>query len=205
MAALAFTSAARMSGSISVLSLTTGKVRIWSGAGAPGFVPGGLSFLGRATLAVPWVHYLSQADAVLAGIRVLNVSGPGGSLLASRLVAFRRPAAAPDSVTVTAGGRQLIASSCQPGGGRTVTARVMILSGTDGHLLRVLRTEKITPPAPARGRPAGTQTLTLLTCPVLSVDGTGRHLLTEAFTFGRLDNGAFRRLPAGTGPFYAAW
>jgi len=101
--------------------------------------------------------YLSQADAVLAGIRMLNVSGPGGSPPSppgwSR---FRRPRRRPpDSVTVTAGGRQLIASSCQPGGGRTITARVMILSGTDGHLLRVLRTEKITPPARphAAGRP----------------------------------------------------
>jgi hypothetical protein len=203
--ALDFTNSTHFSGYVRVLNLGTGETRNWSGAEAPGFLPGDLSFLSRTTLAVPWVHYLSQAKAVLAGVRMLDVSRHSGSLLAaSRLVAFRVPPAAPDSGIVTAGGRQIIASFCPAGTGRTVTSRVTVLSGTDGHLITVLRTEKMTLAGPARTAD-GTQTLGLVSCPVLSVDSSGQHMLTWAFTFGRLDHGKFRHLPKGGGSFAAAW
>ena len=207
-AALAFTNFAQVYGSVTVLNLRNGKAKNWSGARAPGFLPGDLSFLGNTRLAVPWVHYLSSANAVLAGVRLLDVSRPGGSLLASRLVAFRVPRATPNSAIVTAGGRDIVASFCRAGTGRTVTAQVALLSGTDGRLIRVLRSEKTKLSAPMPTQKSGasaTQTLAFVTCPVLSVDASGRHVLTEAFTFGRLDDHKFQRLPGGNRSFDAAW
>jgi hypothetical protein len=139
---------------------------------------------------------------------MLDVSRPGGSLLASRLVGFRVPRAIPDSAIVTASGRDIVASFCRAGTGRTVTAEVALLSGTDGRLIRVLRTEKTKLPGPVQPQKAGvstTQTLTLVTCPMLSVDASGRHVLTEAFTFGRLDDRRFQRLPRASRSFDAAW
>lgn len=204
-AALDFTNSTHISGYVRVLNLGTGETRNWSSANAPGFNPGDLSFLSKTKLAVPWVHYLSQTRAVLAGVRMVDISRHSGSLLAaSQLVAFRVPPAAPDSGIVTADGRQIIASFCSAGTGRTVTSRVTVLSGTDGHLTKVLRTEKITRAGPAR-TVGGTQPLGLVTCPVLSVDSSGQHMLIWAFTFGRLDYGKFRHLPKGGGSFAAAW
>jgi hypothetical protein len=203
-AALAFTNSVNMSGSVAVINLRTGRAKSWSGAQARGFLPGDLSFLSRTRLAVPWIHYPGNIHPVLAGVRMLDVSRPGGSLLAARLISFRVQWAVTDSAIVTAGGRQIVASFCKEGTGRTVTAMVAALSGTDGHVIRVLHTERLTVPAPPRTTQAS-QALTLVTCPVLAVDSTGRHVLTEAFTFGRLDNGTFRRLRGDSGSFDAAW
>jgi hypothetical protein len=46
------------------------------------------------------------------------------------------------------------------------------------------------------------------TCQVLSVAGDGDHVLVRAFTFGRIDNGAFASLPGTTPrilPVSATW
>lgn len=203
-AALAFTNSAKLTGTVAAVMLSDGSAKVWSGAQAPGFLPGDLSFVSGTSLAVPWVHYISPADAVLSGVRTLDVSQPGGSLLASRLVTFASPPPVPHSAMVTAGGREIIASICPGGTGPTITAQVAVLSGIDGHLIRVLRTEKQT----VQPGPAGTATsqpLALVTCPLLSVDATGLHVLTEAFTFGRLDGLLFRRLPPDAVQFDAAW
>jgi len=207
-AALAFTSFIRMAGTVEALNLGTGKIKNWSGAQARGFFPGDLSFVGQTKLAVPWVHYLGPANSVLAGVRTLDVSRPGGSLLSSRLVTFRTPHAVPASAIVTAGGKQIIASFCPAGTGGTVTAKVAVLSGTDGHVIRVLRTENMKVSAPKQASSSGvrvTQALALVTCSVLSVDVTGQHVLAQAFTFGRLDGTKFTRLSRHGGSFYAAW
>jgi hypothetical protein len=202
-AALGFTSFAQMTGSVTVVNLGTGKSKTWSGAQAPGYLPGDLSFVGNADLAVPWLHYLSYQDAVLAGVRTLNLNKAAGSLLTAKLVTFRKPPAVPASAIVTANGKDIIASTCQAPSGKTVTAKVEELSASDGHVIRVLTTQKMTFSAP--GSASNKQPLLFLTCPVLSVDGTGQHVLVEAFTFGRLDNTKFRKLPGQSGSFAAAW
>lgn len=204
-AAVSFTDSVKVTGSVAVVNLRTGQTKTWSGAQAPGFQPGDLSFVNGTGLAMPWIHYLSPSDVVLTGIRELNVAGPGGSLLASRLTTFRTPSAVPDSAIVAGHGAQLITSSCSVTG-RTMTAQVAELSAFDGRLIRVLRTETQPASAPASvPASAGVQQLGFVTCPLLSVDATGLHILTEAFTFGQLDGGRFRQLPADAAEFDAAW
>ena len=140
--------------------------------------------------------------AELTGIRQLDAAAPGASLAAAPLVAFPAPVPGLQSAMIAPSGGEVIASSCRARH-HTATARVIELSAADGRLVRVLRTQT------ARfGIDADAQDAIFSTCQVLSVAGDGDHVLVQAFTFGRIDNGVFTPLPGTTPrvlPVSATW
>ena len=100
------------------------------------------------------------------------------------------------------GGGGIITSSCRAGH-HTATARVAELSAADGRLVRVLRTQTARFPSDAGARDAIASA-----CQVLAVAGGSSHLLVQAFSFGRIDNGVFTSLPGtspGVLPVSATW
>jgi hypothetical protein len=80
-------------GDLEVINVATGTFRVWSGRGAPHYWPGVPSWTGDDTVSVPWWHSASRSTtpAAVTGVRVLDTSAPGASLLASRLVSFPPP------------------------------------------------------------------------------------------------------------------
>jgi hypothetical protein len=200
------------SGTVVVIYPGAGSAaRIWNTGSAQGFAPGTPSWSSdNRTLILPWLRLdASSGRSRLSGLRMLDTAAPGDSLLSAPLRQF---AASPTISTalVTADGRSILASSCWFSGG-TVTARVMKLSAADGHQVSVFRTEteKVTLPTPSPGSGAYTSEMVAVSCPVLSADPSGQHVLVDAFTFGRIDNRRFTPLPgapAGSAEsFGAAW
>jgi hypothetical protein len=191
-------------GSVEVINLASGATRTWTGQGAPGYWPGIPSWASDGTIVIPWWHSTSASmiPAEITGIRYLDATAPGGSLAAARLVAFPVPVPGLQSAVIAPGGRDIIASSCRAGR-HTATARVVELSAADGTLVRALRTQT------ARfGNDADAQDAISSRCQVLSVAGDGNQVLVQAFTFGRIGNGAFTSLPGTTPhvlPVSAAW
>jgi hypothetical protein len=188
-------------GSIEVINLVTGASRTWTGPSAPGYWPGAPTWgNGDRTLTFTWWHItsLTTGAAVIAGVRELDASAPGGDLLASRLIPFQTAIQDIQSAMVTPDGRDIIASSCRDdsaSGGYygTATAQVNELSAADGQLVRVLWTQTT---RFANG--ADEQDALTAACAVLSVDPSGKHLLVQAFSFGRIDNGVFTALPGAS-------
>ncbi len=199
-----FAPAGGIYGSVELINMVTGATRTWTGRDAPGYWPGIPSWAGDGTLIVPWWHSAAQSmlPARITGVRELDLAGPGGSLLAARLVAFPAPGPGLESALIAPGGGAVIASSCRAGPRPdTATARVVELSAADGRLIRVLRTQT----ARFRTR-ADVQDAIQSTCRVLSV--AGGHVLIQAFAFGRIDNGVFTSLSGlspGVLPVSAAW
>jgi hypothetical protein len=191
-------------GSVEVLNVASGGARTWTGQGAPGYWPGVPSWAGDGTVVVvPWWHSASQTTipAEITGVRELDLAAPGDSLAAARLVAFPAPALGLASAVIAPGG-DIVASSCRAAQ-HTATAQVAELSGTDGRLIRVLRTQTARFPDGAAAQDA-----ILATCQVLSVAGDGDHVLVRALGFGRIDNGVFTSLPGmspGAVPVSATW
>jgi len=191
-------------GSVEVINVASGATRTWTGRNAPGYWPGVPSWASGGTVLVPWWHSTSQGmiPAGITGVRELDLAAPGGSLAASRLVAFPALVQGLGSAMIAPGGGDIIASSCRAGR-HTATARVVELSAADGRLVRVLRTQTARFPGDA-----GAQDAILSACQVLSVTGGGDHLLVRAFAFGRIDNGVFTPLPGtshGVLPVSASW
>jgi hypothetical protein len=185
-------------GNVEVVNLVTGKIRTWTGHGAPGYYPGAPTWGndGR-TLTFPWRHITSQITgaAVITGVRELDAAAPGSNLLASRLTGFPTAAQGLQSAVITSGGRDIIASSCRgiANSGRyhdTAVARIVELSAADGQLVRVLRTQTT-----RFANATDEQDALDESCAVLSADATGQHVLVQAFSFGRIDNGVFTALP----------
>jgi hypothetical protein len=194
-------------GSVEVINVARGTTRTWTGRGAPGYWPG-VPAWADGTVAVPWWHDTGHGmiPAEITGVRDLDLglglAAPGGSLAASRLIAFPAPVAGLASALITPGGGDVITSSCRAGH-HTATVRVAERSATDGRLVRVLRTQTT-----RFGNDADAQDAVFSTCQVLSVAGDGDHVLVQAFAFGRLDNGVFTSLPGTTPrvlPVSAAW
>ena len=191
-------------GSVEVINVASGATRTWTGQSAPGYWPGVPSWASDGTVVVPWWHGTSQSmfPAEITGVRQLDAAAPGGSLTAARFIAFPAPVPGLQSAIIAPGGGELIASSCRAGR-HTATARVIELSAANGRLVRVLRTQ-----AARFGNDADAQDAILATCQVLSVAGHGDHVLVQAFTFGRIDNGIFTSLPGTTPrvlPVSATW
>ena len=191
-------------GSLEVINLTSGATRTWTGRSTPGYWPGIPSWVSGGTVVVPWWHSASQGmiPAGLTGIRQLDAVAPGGSLAAAPLVAFPAPVPGLHSAMIAPSGGEVIASSCRARH-HTATARVIELSAADGRLVQVLRAQTARFPSDADAQDAIAST-----CQVLSVAGDGDHVLVQAFTFGRIDNGAFASLPGTTPrilPVSATW
>ena len=186
--------------SVDVIDLATGALQTFD-IGANGYSAGVPQWGsdGRTLMFPVWYTTTSGARSITSveTIHVPASAGAGESLQESL---FSIPVRGISSAILTADGKHLVGSSCAPGQGNTATARILELSATDGHVVRVLRTQ--------RARFASqdvAQQAVALTCSVLSADPSGRHLLTQAFTFGRIDDGAFRALPgASADDLYAA-
>ena len=190
-------------GSVEAINVASGATRTWTGQSAPGYWPGVPSWAAGDTIVVPWWHSTSQGmiPAEITGVRELDLAAPGGSLVAARLAAFPAPVHDLQSAMIAPGG-DIIASSCRAGH-HTATARVFELSATDGRLVRVLRTLTARFPSDA-----DVQDAILSACQVLSAAGGSDHLLVQAFSFGRIDNGVFTALPGkspGVLPVSATW
>jgi hypothetical protein len=192
-------------GDVEVIDLATGKTRAWTGHSAPGYFPGA-PIWGKdgRTLTFTWWRVTSQTTgaAVITGVRELDTAAPGGNLLASRLTGFRTATEDLQSAVITSGGRDIVASSCRGGDHGTAVAEVVELSAADGQLVRVLRTQTTRFPNATDEQNALDES-----CAVLSADASGQHVLVQAFSFGRIDNGVFTALPGAppsSVPFAAA-
>ncbi len=177
---------------IQVLSLANGASKTWRtrASGAPwslSWAAGGgrVGFLWESGLHAP-------PPAQRDGYRLLNVTGPGGDLLASGAVVPVAPNPGGDipPALVTADGRAFITSSTRtvPGPDHhvTVTAKIVELSARTGRVQRVLYA------ASARGVPrtyGNAGTLDEQGCTVLSLDPAGQHPLARCFLFGRFSFG----------------
>jgi hypothetical protein len=193
-------------GSVVLINALTGATQTWTGQGAPGYWPGVPSWAGDGTVEVPWWHSASAGTvpADLAGIREINLTLPGGSLLAAPLVAYPAPVQGLASAMIAPGGGYVIASSCRAGPGRhTGTAQIMELSPATGRVVEVLRRQTT-----RFGNHADVQDAISSSCRVLSAVDGGVMVLAQAFAFGRIDNGAFTSLPSTSPhvlPVSAAW
>lgn len=189
-------------GSVVLINVATGATRTWTGQGAPGYWPGVPSWAGDGTVEIPWWHGGSAGTvpASLTGVRELNLTSPGGSLLTAQLVTYPAPVQGLGSAMIAPGGGYVVASSCRAGPGRhTGTARIVELSPATGRVVEVLRTQTT-----RFGNSADVQDAIFSTCRVLSAVDGGGIVLAQAFAFGRIDDRAFTSLPdtslPGTSP-----
>ena len=176
---------------IQVRSLATGATRTWrtrhEGA------PWNLSWAGSRTIAFLWEGALKPRSPLLrTGYRLLDVTGPGGDLLAPGPVVQLRPNPGHDipAAIVTAGGRAYVTSSTRMVHGRdhhvTVTVKIIMVSARTGKVQRVLYTES------GSGVPRGlgrTGDIAEQRCTVLALDRTGQHPLIQCFVMGRFSFG----------------
>jgi hypothetical protein len=158
-----------------------------------------VSWVGNSRVAFLWDGRWCAASTGkcggLFGYRLLDVTGPGGNLLASTPIASPslEPTDARRTALVAADGRTVFTSTVQHVLGRhgteTVVAKIIELNARTGRLLRVLHTVTYRVP-PKSGLPPW-----LENCNVLSLGPSGVHLLVACFGFGRLDGSVFTPLP----------
>jgi hypothetical protein len=195
-------------GEIQVVNLATGKIRTWTSRNVPGYLPGMPRWETHGALTFTWWHTtsLSTGARALLGVLGLDTSAPGASLLNSTMFLF--PATTDyQSAQVMPGDRVIVASSCADiiasrGNQGLARAQIVELSATSGRLIRVLRTQV------ASFSNTTEEHALSASCAVLSVDPSGDHLLVQAFSLGRIDNGVFTALPgasSGTLGAAAAW
>jgi hypothetical protein len=176
---------------IQVRSLATGATRTWRTRHEGG--PFSLSWAGSATIGFRWEGALkSPSPRLRAGYRLLDVTGPGGDLLAAGPVVRLRPNPGHDipAAFVTPDGRAFVTSSTRVARGRdhhvTVTAKIIMVSARTGKVQRVLYTESASGVPRALGR---TGSLAEQRCMVLALDRTGEHPLIQCFVMGRFSFG----------------
>lgn len=173
----------RCQSGIRVVTIKTGEVRTWTTrkTGLPPGTPYNLSWAGNTRVVFLW-----QGQ----GYRLLNVTGPGGNLLAASKRIASPPATRLNGdpmALVTANGRTVITSAVSSGTG-TVKAGIFELNAATGKLLRVLRTV------------TGSASTLDEGCSVVSLAPSGLHLLIACPYFGRLDGSKFTRLPGFPSP-----
>ena len=174
---------------VRVITLATGKVRTWTTT--ENDAPFNVSWAGNSAVAFLWGYHYRQLD----------VTGQGGDLLASRVIASPPPEPthySPNAL-VTADRSTVITSTVKnfPAfpGKDTVIAKITELDARSGKLLRVLQT--VTMHGVSTGQAA--QSLDQQ-CKVLSLGPVGVHLLVACNTFGRLDGSVFTPLPGFPSP-----
>jgi hypothetical protein len=180
---------------IQVVTLATGASRTWTtqARGAPFSV----SWAGNGHIAFQW----RQA------YRLLDITQPGGNLLASS-VPIAGPPAVPTGFVppalVTSDGRAVITSTVQnipEGNGRdTVVGKIVELDAGTGQVLQVLHTATVRD-VTTEGDTVQTDVSDLdQTCKVLSLAPVGVHALVQCFGFGRVDGARFTPLPGVPNP-----
>jgi hypothetical protein len=193
---------------IEIISLRTGATRTWTTrsfglAWQPSWSADGktLSFLF-------WVHITTSAQGVPTSwdsqVRLLDAAGPGGDLLASRVIAtgggqlgqFMSAITTPDGkVIIVAAARNV------PGAGGRGTARLRLvaLAPRTGRVLAVYAAHQVRYRGPLQQFTAD------VSCQAFGADTTGSQSLVACTRFGRLDNGAFTALPGPSEYGSAAW
>src|SRR5215469_1481037 len=185
---------------IRLVSLRTGATRTWSTRAPAQLNSIWMSWDGNDHLLFSWAS--TGAPPRRSGYWLLDVSGPGGNLLAARKLPLPPLPVIPglpdpyESAFITPDGSAVIMSTFSATGpidSPTVVSTVVERSARTGRLLRVLLRETSVgygPGAPGVPR-AG--------CWIYSLGPTGVHALVGCFspgdTFGRLDNGQFTPLP----------
>lgn len=189
---IASTTSQLVYGSVEIVNLVTGTARTVSLRDAPGYWPGvPLWTDGDLALSVPWWHVASGGllayGTTLAGIREFAVSPASATAIPGPVHRFPTPVTVSTGATLlTNGGQDILRESCPASGQDSGTAQVIELSAATGRTLRVLHTQ----PLPGSGKDPEVDP-----CWVLSADPTGQHILIQAYSFGRLDNGVFTPLP----------
>lgn len=167
------------SSSVEVIDLATGALQSFD-VGTNGIWAGMPLWGGNGrTLMFPLWNTTTSGVSSITGVETIPMA-PSAVVEPLEMTMFPAPVRGLRIALLTAGGKELIGSSCT-----LSTARILEMSAVDGRVLDVLHTET------ARLGAGGY-------CSVLSADPSGRHLLTQAFTFGRIDNGAFRALPGAS-------
>lgn len=181
---------------IRVVTIATGAASTWvtrvNGA------PFNVSWAGNQRVAFEWQSGVRDpAAGQQTGYRLLDLTGPGRNLMASRAVGS--PPAEPTqyvpAALVTPNASLVITSEVQniPDGlGRdTVISKIIELSARTGQLVRVLYT--VTQPGVSSGASGAGQLDQ--SCNVLSLGPAGVHVLVACPGFGRVDGHRFTALP----------
>ena len=176
---------------ILVRSLATGATRAWRTRhhGAPWY----LSWAGGRQIGFLWeAERKTHSPLLRDGYRLLDVSGPGGGLLAAGPVVQLRPNPGHDipAAFVTPDGQAFVTSSSRVVHGQdhrvTVTAKIIKVSARTGQVQRVLYAESASGVLQTYGR---TGSLDEQRCTVLALDRTGEHPLIQCFVMGRFSFG----------------
>lgn len=193
---------------IQLVSLRTGATRTWSTRAPAQLNSIWISWDGNDHVLFSWAS-TGAPPLRRSGYWLLDVSGPGGNLLAARklpLPPFHASpglplgTAEPRSAFITPDGSAVVMSTFSAAGpsqSPTLVSTVVERSARTGRLLRVLLRETSVGYGRANGVPrAG--------CWIYSLGPTGVHALVGCFSpgdlFGRLDNGRFTPLPGLPGP-----
>ena len=182
-----------VAGSVDVIDLATGAVQTFS-VGTNGN-SAGVPLWGSddRTLMFPLWHTTTSGQSSITGVEAIQMGPSSGRPVPARITVFPVPVRGIGTALLTGGGKYLVGSSCSTGKDDTATARILELSATNGRLVRVVRAQT----SRFKSQDAAQQAVAL-TCSVLSADPSGRHLLGQAFTFGRIDNGTFTALPGAS-------
>ena len=200
---------------IQVLNLATGAIRTWTVPtrnypyliGPPSWADG------SRVIAFTWLRS-TQSGLMSAprGIRLLDITAPGGNLLAGTLIVPNGVVAAGSLVSalITPDGRDVIVVTWRDltprASTHTVVVRFAELQASTGRLVRLLRTQT------ARYDQVNVVTVED-SLAVLSLGSQGRYALVQGIQFGWLDVGGpdpgrftpLPAVPAGQYVNFAAW
>ena len=200
---------------IQVLNLATGAIRTWTVPtrnypyliGPPSWADG------SRVIAFTWLRSTqSGLMAAPRGIRLLDITAPGGNLLAGTLIVPNGVVAAGSIVSalITPDGRDVIVVTWRDltprASTHTVVVQVAELQASTGRLVRLLRTQT------ARYDQVNVVTVED-SLAVLSLGSQGRYALVQGIQFGWLDVGGadlgrftpLPAVPAGQYVNFAAW
>jgi hypothetical protein len=201
-------------GVIQVLNLATGAIRTWTAPARSVYIPGPPSWAdGSRVIAFSWLN-ADQSGLMSAprGIRLLDITAPGGNLVAGTVIVPRGVVAAGSLVSalITPDGRDVIVVTWRDLTPRASTHTVVVqfaeLQASTGRLVRLLRTET------ARYDQVNVVTVED-SLGVLSLGPQGRYALVQGVKFGWLDVGGpdpgrftpLPAVPAGQYVNFAAW
>jgi len=181
---------------IRVVTIATGAASTWvTRANGASF---NVSWAGNQHLAFEWQSGVNDPPpGQQTGYRLLDLTGAGRNLMASRAIASPQPEPSQyvPAALVTPDGSLVITSTVQNishfFGGDTVVSRIVELSARTGQLVRVLHT--VTQSGVSSGDSGVGQADQ--GCNVLSLGPTGVNVLVACPGFGRVDGRRFVALP----------
>jgi hypothetical protein len=193
---------------IEIISLRTGATRTWTTRSFGEAWQPSWSADGKTLSFLWWDHITTSAQGVQISwdsqVRLLDAAGPGGSLLASRVIATGGGQLGQFvSAITTPNGKLIIVATARnvPGAGGRGTARLRLvaLAPRTGRVLTVYAAHQVRYGSPVQ------QFIADESCQAFGADATGSQSLVACTRFGRLDNGAFTALPGPSQYGTAAW